>query len=596
MKIVTKIKFAELLSLSCCLGLLFLFRLITAAEGHLSAFFQTLPLLPMGAGIMGSGGSSGSPSEKKEAEKDNKERNSFLKNPDINLEKIIDIPAIQAIMDDFYDLTRIGAAVIDLKGRVLVSTGWQEICTKFHRKHPETKKHCKESDTCLTKNVPQGTYKLYKCKNGMWDVVAPIYIGGEHAGNILTEQFFFEGEEIDYKFFRKQAKKYKFDREEYLKALEKVQRHPRERVEKAMEFYIKLASLIGQLSYSNMRFSHLFFHDNLTGLFNRRYLKEEMRKRNGNEDLPLSVIICDINGLQLINNAYGPEIGDQLLKETAAILKKSSGRMSTIARWGGDEFAILLPETSHKATEKICSRIASRCRGVKVKGSIPLSISLGNATKDDNKINNVQLLSRAEDNMHRHKLSENKSARSAVLTALMKTLGEKSYETEEHARRLRNMALKVGKRYGLSQTERDKLAVLVSLHDIGKITIEGNILTKSGDLTPEEMEEIRKHPETGARIASLTEEFAPVAKDILFHHERWDGKGYPMGLKKTEIPLLARIAAVVDAYDVMTSGRSYQKPLSRQQALRQLKVNASTQFDPDIVDVFVSLVNEGQIN
>ena len=532
-----------------------------------------------------------------------KDKPSF-KAPVVDLADVLDTKEVQLIMDDFYALTGIGIAIIDMSGRVLVETGWQEICTEFHRRNPETRRYCIESDTQLTKGVNPHSYKLYKCKNGMWDVATPIMLGDRQIGNIFTGQFFFDDEKIDYNFFKNQAEKYGFNQDSYLAALSRVPKFSRKTIERAMSFYTKVASVISHISYSNLKLSYVSFHDELTLLYNRRYLKEEMNRYDSPRQLPISIIICDINGLKLINDAYGPEKGNALLKKTAEILRDCCRREdaiarwekeSTIARWGSDEFVIFLPQTPEKYAEKICARIAEASKKVHIDGLIPLSVSLGSATKKSNNISNMRLLNKAEDNMHKHKLSESRSARSAVLSALMKTLGEKSYETEEHARRLQKMALKVGKKRGLNQSECDRLAVLVSLHDIGKITISGDILTKPDSLNESEMAEIKKHPETGARIASLTEEFSHVAKDILSHHERWDGKGYPLGLKGKEIPVLARIASVVDAYDVMTSQRSYKKSMTSGEAIKELKEGAGTQFDPEIVEIFIALANEGKV-
>ncbi len=149
----------------------------------------------------------------------------------LELAEIIDVQAVQSLMDDFYKFVHITMALLDLKGNVLVGVGWQDICTKFHRVHSETCKHCVESDTKLSAGVPLGEFKLYKCKNNMWDIVTPVFSGSQHVGNIFSGQFFFEDEPIDYELFRSQAKKYGFNEEEYISALEKVPRLSRDTVE-----------------------------------------------------------------------------------------------------------------------------------------------------------------------------------------------------------------------------------------------------------------------------------------------------------------------------------------------------------------------------
>jgi PAS domain S-box-containing protein len=171
----------------------------------------------------------------------------------IQLADIIDVPALQSLMNDFYELTRIPMSLIDLEGKVLAGVGWQKICTKFHREHPETLRHCIESDTQLTAGIQEGEYRLYKCMNNMWDAATPIMVGGQHLGHLFTGQFFFDDELPDYESFRAQAAQYGFPEEEYLAAIDAVPRVSRAAIETAMAYFMKLATMISQLSYSNVK-------------------------------------------------------------------------------------------------------------------------------------------------------------------------------------------------------------------------------------------------------------------------------------------------------------------------------------------------------
>jgi PAS domain S-box-containing protein len=172
---------------------------------------------------------------------------------DLELAEIVDGQAIQSLMDDFNKLAHIPIGLNDLKGNVLVSVGWHDICAKFHRAHPEAGKHCIESRTQLSAGIPPGEYKLYKCKNNMWDVATPITVNGQHVGNFFSGQFFFEDEPLDYELFRSQAKKYGFNEEEYIAALEKVPRFSREAVDTSMAFFMTFANILSQLGYSNIK-------------------------------------------------------------------------------------------------------------------------------------------------------------------------------------------------------------------------------------------------------------------------------------------------------------------------------------------------------
>lgn len=351
-------------------------------------------------------------------------------------------------------------------------------------------------------------------------------------------------------------------------------------------YILALVRDITERKQAEDRIRFISFHDSLTRLYNRAFLEEEMKRLNTERQLPISIIMADLNGLKLVNDTYGHCIGDEMLQSAANILRESCREEDIIARWGGDEFIILLPQTVKDKAEEICKRINDKCCKAFV-GDVPVSIALGVATKNNAEESLIVILKEAEDNMYKQKLTESRSIRSGVLNALLRTLAAKSYETEEHARRMLVVAQKIGEKIGLSDYDLNRLSLLVTLHDIGKINISEEILTKKSPLNEGEWEIIKKHPEIGYRVARATEEFAHIAEDILAHHERWDGLGYPRGLKGKEIPLLARIVAIADAYEVMSNGRPYKRPLSKEEIIAEYKRCSGTHFDPELVDVFL---------
>ncbi|WP_406656527.1 PAS domain S-box protein [Methanolobus sp. ZRKC2] len=209
------------------------------------------------------------------------------------LANIIDCETLQLLMDDFFRLTCIPVGIVDLRGRVLVASGWQDICTKFHRINSGTLEHCVESDLKLTQGVAAGTFRSYRCKNNMWDVVTPIVVDGSHLGNLFLGQFFFDDEDISHDTFRLQAKKYGFNEKEYLKALDKVPRWSREHVNSVMEFYTRLTDIISTLSYSNIQLSSaLEERENLLTSLH----ESESRFRSYVEQAPDGVFIADEKG------------------------------------------------------------------------------------------------------------------------------------------------------------------------------------------------------------------------------------------------------------------------------------------------------------
>ncbi|NLY70730.1 MAG: PAS domain S-box protein [Clostridiales bacterium] len=335
-------------------------------------------------------------------------------------------------------------------------------------------------------------------------------------------------------------------------------------------------------------------HDYLTGIYNRRYYEAELKRMNNEKMLPLSVIIGDINGVKFINDAFGHAAGDKIIIETARILKECCREGDVLARTGGDEFSILMPNTDNLMASKVLNRIQNAIKRFNTKNTdeiYQLSVSLGCATKVSIDEDIKEILKIAEGHMYQRKLLEQSSAHSAIVASIKATLFEKSHETEEHAQRLIALTKAIGTSLNLSQAELDKLELLASLHDIGKVGIRDDILTKPTKLNEKEWAEIKRHPEIGYRIAKTSLELAPIAEGILSHHEWWNGKGYPQGLKGENIPLISRIVSVVDAYDAITNDRPYRKALTHKEAIKIIKQNAGIQFDPLIVKIFIEIVN-----
>ena len=334
---------------------------------------------------------------------------------------------------------------------------------------------------------------------------------------------------------------------------------------------------------------YMNYHDQLTGLYNRRFFEEELKRLDTERNLPISIIMADVNGLKLFNDAFGHAEGDKLLVKAAEIIRKELREDEILARLGGDELVILLPRTDSEEANKIVNRIRASISNIRLK-SIELSISFGWATKNSADQHMNDILKNAEDYMYRNKLFESPDIREKRIKAIINSFYENNSEEEQHSKRVSSLCEATGAAMGMDEAALKELRTLGLLHDIGKIAIDNSILNKSDQLTKEEWNEIRRHPEIGYRILSSVNDMAELAEFILAHHERWDGKGYPKGIKGTDIPLQARITAVADAYDAMTSKRAYRDPLPESAAVDELEKNAGTQFDPEIVRVFINKV------
>lgn len=334
---------------------------------------------------------------------------------------------------------------------------------------------------------------------------------------------------------------------------------------------------------------YLSSHDQLTDLYNRRYFEEKFKLMDIKRNLPITVAMGDINGLKLINDSFGHFVGDELLVKTSEIIKRGCRKDDLIARIGGDEFAVVFPKTDVSEATKIINNILNMASNEKV-ANVALSISFGYDTKDKEEQTIFEVLANAENHMYRHKVSERSSMRSNTIDIIINTLFEKSNRESLHSKRVSQICEAIASNMDFEKDDISQITMAGLVHDIGKIGVDEKILNKPGQLDNNEWEEIKKHPETGWRILSATNEFSELAQFILEHHEKWDGKGYPNGLKGQEIAVEARIIAVADAYDAMTRDRSYRKGFSKDEAAVEIRRCSGAQFDPVIVDVFVNKV------
>ncbi len=336
---------------------------------------------------------------------------------------------------------------------------------------------------------------------------------------------------------------------------------------------------------------YLSYHDQLTGAYNRRFFEEELKRVDTKNNLPITLIVGDINGLKLINDSFGHNTGDILLQKVMEIIQKGCSYDDIIARIGGDEFVILLPKTVETMAIHMIQRIKKLASHEKIAG-IDLSVSFGYATKEKENDNIVEVLANAENHMYRHKLYEHASARSKIIDIIMNTLFEKSNRESLHSKRVSKICQSIASKMNFEKDDINQVRLAGLIHDIGKIGIDEKILNKNGTLSRTEWDEMKKHPEKGWRILSATNEFSEVAQFVMEHHERWDGKGYPNGLMKEEISIESRIIAIADAYDAITSERSYRTPLEKKEAVKEIKRCTGKQFDPDIADIFLSVLEE----
>lgn len=329
--------------------------------------------------------------------------------------------------------------------------------------------------------------------------------------------------------------------------------------------------------------------DVLTNLYNRNSFEEKIKKLNKKKYHPLGIIMGDVNGLKLINDTLGHLEGDKLLISISNVLKSSCCESGYVFRWGGDEFIILIPNADELKCDNLIKKISNDCKEYDYQ-YMQLSISLSAVVKNNVDEDIYECIKKVEEKVYRHKLLDNKSIKSSIMDSLLKSLEEKNLETREHAQRVTEYALALGERLNFKISELDELILVATLHDIGKIGISEDILLKTDPLTNDEFEIMKSHTEKGYRIINASSQLDTVAKSVLTHHERWDGKGYPLGLKEKEIPLLSRIINIADSFDVMTNNRPYKSAMSKDEAIKELNRCAGTQFDPTLVKYFIEYI------
>lgn len=343
------------------------------------------------------------------------------------------------------------------------------------------------------------------------------------------------------------------------------------------------------LEVSTQELLYKTYHDELTGLYNRVYFSEILEEIQS-KPLPLSIIVADLNCLKIINDTFGHEAGDKLIINMAKLIQSNIEEGHIACRIGGDEIIVIMPETDARKSLDILAKIKQATISSKEEPIRPL-VALGAATKINEDESFSRLFKRAEEKMYENKMDESEYTYDKVIGSFKKAILENEYESLEHYERLKALCLELGYAMNLDKEDLDALALLSDLHDIGKAGLDKEILLKEGPLTHDEWDKIKRHPELGFKIVSSSVKFSHVGKGILAHHEHWDGNGYPQGLKGEEIPLIARIFAVVEAYDVMTHKRPYKKTFTKNEAILELKNCSGTQFDSRVAEVFINMID-----
>ncbi|HWP30795.1 MAG TPA: HD domain-containing phosphohydrolase [Fimbriimonadales bacterium] len=365
--------------------------------------------------------------------------------------------------------------------------------------------------------------------------------------------------------------------------------------------------------------------DPLTNLENHRCFKESLQREITRCDASketASLLVIDVDRFNSYNSNYGHHVGDEALKLVAEVLRETAPEFATIARYGGEEFAILLPLYHINQAMSLAENIRNKVKAAFSERDIPcVTVSIGGAEYRVNTTEPEGLLLAAEIAMNRAKqLGRDRIARFdqvpgvnssadpyqlflylqdgsfAAMQALAAAVDAKDHYTQGHSDRVARYAAHFMRFIGASEQEIELAYRAGTLHDVGKIGVPDSILQKPGPLTDEEREVMQTHTVVGELVVRKVPQLEDVLPAVRSHHERWDGNGYPDKLKGEEIPKIARVIALVDAYDAMTSERPYRKALSKEEALREIEKASGTHFDPVLAPLFVEMIRQSEIS
>jgi diguanylate cyclase (GGDEF)-like protein len=518
----------------------------------------------------------------------------------MKFEDLFEIEEMQKIQDSFSAATGVASLIVNSKGVPITKpSGFCDLCNAI-RKTEQGLINCQISDMTIGSGIERINSK--QCLSGhLYDAGASIIVEGQLICSWLIGQVIIDG--VSEEELLEYADVVGIDKEEYRKMLPGVKRMSLSQFEKLGDFLYINAKYLSDMAKQRLQLSRevearikkekeiifLGNHDILTGLYNRRFFDDELMRLDTQRNYPLSVIMADVNGLKLINDSYGHYYGDQLLIQLAQIFRMTFRSDDIIARLGGDEFAMILPNTSLGEAENIIDRIKKTCANQK-NDILDFSVSYGFDAKTEASQDILQVVINAENHMYKLKSYESASMRHNTIELIMNALFEKNQREKYHSDRVSFISKTLAIKVGLSKDEVKRIQTAGLMHDIGKIGVSETILNNQSKLSDQDWQEIKKHPDIGYRILNASSDFSIISEDVLQHHERWDGTGYPKGLKGEEISIVARIIALAHTYDAMISDRAYRKAYSKDYALAEIKKGAGTQFDPELVPLFTALV------
>lgn len=360
-----------------------------------------------------------------------------------------------------------------------------------------------------------------------------------------------------------------------------------EKADRASELIVVKQIMMGQ----EVEIENLNYRKELPGLFNRKYFLDALKKYDIESSLPISIIMGDLNGLAIIDDSLGHTVVDDIQTKLNKILKKVAREADVIICFSNGEFSLILPDTTNEQAILVVDKLRALSEQEKA-GPLNISVSCGTSTKSSPNIDINVTVNEAVEQLNKDRKIVSHTFENHTIDLIMEMLFEKNNREMLHSSRVSEICEKIAFALKFDPGVVERIRITGMLHDIGKIGIDERILNKADRLDDLEWEGIKKHTQIGYRILSASNDFSIHAQDVLEHHERMDGSGYPEGLKGDQISIVAKIIAIADTYDAITSDRPYRKAVSRQAAITEIQRCAGAQFDAEIVKVFVAIMGE----
>lgn len=535
----------------------------------------------------------------------------WLHMDNVAFNEIFDMETLQRLMNSLSRSLEVGLCIRSPEGKRLTEDSvYCKFCHEVIQHSELGKRQCEASDVTLSA-YKEKSPMICRCKSaGLMDAGINLMVDGVHIASILVGQVRLKENELSEEEYRQIARSLELDEEAYMKGLSKIPIISREKFESILETLTLVAGQLSQLGYHNLQqrrkisvlenvestlqrdreqLQTLAERDNLTGLYNRAKFEALMQEYGLQGHRRICVISGDANNLKLMNDIFGHEAGDVLLQAIAGKLAEIAKGSWMVARCGGDEFRVLMPDTELITAEDYCERVKRNCRDEK-KLNLPLSIALGAAEWDSEGESLQECFNRADKQMYENKKIIKQEQN--VLDYILNKLYDKQYLQREVVPKTAAVAYDFARHLGFDEEGAQKVRLTALYQDIGLIQLPEFMMIKGFSATAEEMSNRREHVVKGYQIALQFEQTRHVADFILCSHENWDGNGYPRKLKGQKIPLEIRIIRVVDNYVYWTTYLVKGTNLTKEQAIARLRGQAGKMYDPDVVEWFISFLGD----